>query len=231
MKIESIELDSSIQCRSAIDTATVGEYAERMEEGDIFPPVVLFGDSARCWIGDGWHRVLAARQAGFEDIPADVRKGGRRDALQYALGANASNGMRRTNADKRRCVEIALKEFGGLSSRAIADMCGVSNHIVDSARLPLGENPNATRTTTDGRQYPSHRTDPQPQERKEMTTTTKTTEHTKKETQKITIAPPSNGMQFVRMAILDMEKIRADDTERELAFETIKEWIEENENA
>ena len=54
-------------------------------------------------------------------------------------------------------MEIALREFGGLSSRAIAELCGVSNHFVDSIREALGTVPNATRTTTDGRQYPARR--------------------------------------------------------------------------
>lgn len=35
-------------------------------------------------------------------------------------------------ADKRRCVEIALREFPKLSSRAIADMCGVGDQLVRS---------------------------------------------------------------------------------------------------
>jgi len=33
----------------------------------------------------------------------------------------------------------------------------VSNHFVDSFREALGTVPNATRTTTDGRQYPAKR--------------------------------------------------------------------------
>jgi len=159
MNITAIELDASIQCRAVIDTGTVAEYAERMEAGDAFPPVVLFGTVKRCWIGDGWHRVMAARQLGRMEIEADLREGDRRDALKYALGANAANGLRRTNADKRRCVEIALAEFGNLSSRAIAGLCGVSNRFVDGMRPDetLGTIPNATRTTSDGRQYPAAR--------------------------------------------------------------------------
>jgi hypothetical protein len=156
VNITAIELDASIQCRAVIDTGTVAEYAERMEAGDAFPPVVLFGTVKRCWIGDGWHRVMAARQLGRTEIEADLREGDRRDALKYALGANAANGLRRTNADKRRCVEIALAEFGNLSSRAIAGLCGVGHEMVTAAR-PLAETANATRTTSDGRQYPAAR--------------------------------------------------------------------------
>jgi hypothetical protein len=158
VNIIAIELDASIQCRAVIDTGTVAEYAERMEAGDAFPPVVLFGTVKRCWIGDGWHRVMAARQLGRTEIEADLREGDRRDALKYALGANAANGLRRTNADKRRCVEIALAEFGNLSSRAIAGLCGVSDKTVEASRKEhCGSSAIPTRTTSDGRQYPAAR--------------------------------------------------------------------------
>ena len=90
--------------------------------------------------------------------------GGRVDALKHALGANAIHGQRRTNADKRRCVEIAVKEFGGLSSRAIAELCAVGHQLVDQVRGPLDESSNATRTTSDGRQYPATRATRKPVE-------------------------------------------------------------------
>lgn len=96
--------------------------------------------------------------------------GGRIDALKAALSANAAHGIRRGNADKRRAVEIALREFGKLSSRQIAEMCGVSHEMVGRLR-PLEESANAqTRTTADGREYPATRrtsvtfTPPEPEE-------------------------------------------------------------------
>jgi len=176
-KLERIEMDTSIQCRAAIDTAVVTEYAERMKAGDVFPPVTLFGEAdCRLNIGDGWHRIMAARQNGADVVEADIRKGGRSDALKHALGANSLHGHRRTNADKLRCVEIALAEFGGLSSRAIAVMCGVSNDFVSRNRTDQvsfkdtskqsgesGESDESTPTSratvkgSDGKSYPATR--------------------------------------------------------------------------
>lgn len=142
VKLASIELDASIQCRAAIDTATVNEYAERMTAGVQFPPVVLFSAGSRNWIGDGWHRVLSASQIGALSIAAEVHDGGRAAALKHALGANATHGHKRTNADKRRCVEIALREFPNMSNRVIAEMCGVDHKTVADARpVPTGEIP------------------------------------------------------------------------------------------
>ena len=249
IKLSAIEMDTSIQCRASIITETVTDYAERLTEGDSFPPVILFGDSKRCWIGDGWHRIMAAKQIGSLDIDADLEPGDRVQALQHALGANAVNGLHRTNADKRRCVTIALAEFPDLSSRAIAEMCGVNHEMVDRARPQVADSANSTRTGADGKQYPARR--PQiktpaqeearylqsadrhetPSERSKVLRP-ETDGHKKPPTEPVVkskIGPPANGMQFVRMAIMDMEQIKENDTERKSAFTEMRRWLDEHE--
>lgn len=57
-------------------------------------------------------------------------------------------------AVQRRAVEVALQEFGNLSSRAIAGMCGVSRRFVDGMR-PTGGNGAHLRTGQDGKTYPA----------------------------------------------------------------------------
>jgi len=42
--------------------------------------------------------------------------------------------------------------------------------------------------------------------------------------------PPLNGMQFARMAIMDLEQIRPDDMERDEAFCQVKEWLRTAQN-
>ncbi len=156
--LKTIERDTTIQCRASIDVATVNEYAERMTEGVDFPPIVLFATNGKHWVGDGWHRLLAAEHIGALTIPAEVRKGGRVEALKHAFGANAAHGRRRTNADKRRCVEIALREFPKLSSRAIAEMCRVGHVFVAGMMKDSGvHGEHLTRTGADGKQYPAKR--------------------------------------------------------------------------
>lgn len=44
-----------------------------------------------------------------------------------------------------------------------------------------------------------------------------------------TLGPPCDGMQFARLAIMDLEQIRGDDAEREEAFAYVKQWIGANE--
>lgn len=237
IKLITIERDTTIQCRASIDVATVNEYAERMTEGDEFPPVVLFATNGKHWVGDGWHRLLAAEHIGALTIPAEVRKGGRVEALKHALGANAAHGHRRTNADKRRCVDIALREFGGMSSRAIAEMCGVSHTFVDAGRFyaathaatEAGKQVATVATSVtgaDGKQYPARRGEP-----RSVGMIDEDDPARDEPKGKETLAPPCNGMHFANIALINLKQIRSDDIERDAAFSMIRRFIDDKQTA
>ena len=96
----------------------------------------------------------------------EVHTGTRIDALKYALGANANVALKRSPADKRNCVAIAMREFSAMSDRAIAEMCGISHHTVGDERkkLDVGKTPTSTtRTDTLGRQQPAHKPERKPE--------------------------------------------------------------------
>lgn len=155
LQLTDIDTHSGTQIRATIDEATVAEYAAAWTDGAQFPPVVVFHDGHNFILADGFHRVLAAARNGFKDVEAEVHKGTRSDALKYALGANAAHGLKRTNADKRRSVELALGEWPQLSDRQIAEICAVSNNFVSERRGQLSsddscETPTA-RTGKDGK--------------------------------------------------------------------------------
>ena len=150
--IDKLRLDGGTQPRAEINLVIVNEYAEAMTEGATFPPITVFFDGADYWVGDGFHRYHAARQNGFLEIEADVRTGTQRDAVLFAVGANAAHGMRRTPADKRRAV-LTLLDDGEWSARSnpwIAKQCAVSEHLVRSLRPSRSEEERPTaRTYTD----------------------------------------------------------------------------------
>jgi ParB-like chromosome segregation protein Spo0J len=137
LRLDALRLDAGTQVRAHIDIAVVEEYAEAMLQGDRFPPVVAFQQNGEHVLADGFHRVKAARRAKLSHITAEVRRGSRLDALRYALGANHAHGLRLTNADKRRSVEMALAEFGNLSDHLVGEMCGVSQRFVTNLRHQL----------------------------------------------------------------------------------------------
>jgi len=132
--LADIAMHGNSQPRACIDQETVHEYAERIKAGDKFPPVQVCHDGDSHWLWDGFHRVLASREAGRKDIEAEVREGTREDAHWLSLAANQTHGLRRTNADKERAVKAALDARPDLSDRAIADHLGVSPSTIAKYR-------------------------------------------------------------------------------------------------
>jgi transposase-like protein len=135
--LSAITPDATTQARIETDAATVAAYSHDMIEGAEFPPVTLFRDvDGTIRVGDGAHRVEAARLAGLETIAAEVRAGSARDALMFSIQANARHGKQFTNEDKRRIVALMIEddELSQLSNREIGRRCGVSNRMVDKLR-------------------------------------------------------------------------------------------------
>lgn len=145
--LASIRRDEALICRaSGIKQRTVADYAVAMQAGAAFPPVVVFLDEeGTYWLADGFHRTAGAELAGLTEIPADVRRGGRHEALLHAASANALHGVRRTSKDKRRAVELVLREFPHATDRWVAERCGVDHKTVGAVRRVLrsGEFPQA----------------------------------------------------------------------------------------
>lgn len=134
VELSRIRIDGQTQPRVEIDEDVVAEYAEDMAAGFPFPPVVVFCEGATVWLADGFHRYHAAKRAGLDRIKAMAYGGGATLARWYACGANRTHGLRRTNADKRRAVEMALSLHPEHSDRALAEHCGVSERTVWTVR-------------------------------------------------------------------------------------------------
>ena len=138
LPVREIELVDVLQIRARIDNDTIADYAEAMSSGAIFPPLTVFAEngSERYLLADGAHRLAAAKKVGMDTVACELRDGGMREALQYALSANDNHGLRRNNADKRRAVTTALKdpEWAEWSNVDIGRLCGVSGKLVARMR-------------------------------------------------------------------------------------------------
>lgn len=135
---QHIRIDGGTQPRAEINEAMVKEYAEAMEEGTELPPAIVFYDGSNNWLADGFHRYHAAALL-KRRLSCEVRPGTRRDAILHSVGANATHGLRRTNADKRKAVETLLQdeEWKSWSDNHIAKSCGVSQPFVGDIRRSL----------------------------------------------------------------------------------------------
>ena len=182
LNLSEIVTDAGTQVRAGLNEITVAEYTSALADGAKFPPLVVFHDGDRHILADGFHRIQAAIKNGARVIECDVFKGGKADALKFALGCNAHHGLRRTNADKRHAVGMALREFPNVSTVAISKMCLVGDELVaelrkaqptDSGRL----NPPPTRIGLDGRE---RKMPPPPMVRKDGTNGTQGTDANEK---------------------------------------------------
>lgn len=140
--ISRIRMDGGTQPRAQLFEHVVVEYCEDMKQGATFPPVIIYYDGEEYWLADGFHRVRAKEATGAKEITAEVYFGTQRDAVLYAVGANAAHGMRRTNADKRRSVERLLRdyEWKKWSDNEIARQAYVSQPFVSKLRAEIYSN-------------------------------------------------------------------------------------------
>lgn len=141
ISLSKIDIEQSVQVRAAIHGETVDRYAEHLQTpGAVpLPPIVVFGPDSRgfYFLSEGWHRYEAHKKAKRTTILATVKEGGWKEALEHALGSNATHGLPRSNKDKRRVVELALIHWATKSDQMIADTCAVTRVFVLGVRKEL----------------------------------------------------------------------------------------------
>jgi len=144
IRVRDITRDLRLQPRATIDPTLVGEYAEAMRDGAVFPPVLVFFDGKVRRLVDGFHRCEAALVAFGEraEIEAEERSGTYEDAFVYSLSANSTHGARRTNADIKRSVERALAMWPHRTDRQIAEICRVAHPTVMAHRARMAAEAN-----------------------------------------------------------------------------------------
>lgn len=132
------ELDLGCKLRQVRENVVEG-YAERMGEGDVFPPVSVVQEGKQYFVYDGFHRIAAAALRGDTEIEVTVQAGTMRDAFLLTVKANAQNGVFRTNADKRAAVLVLLtdEEWSKWSNCEIAREALVSEGLVRKVKAEM----------------------------------------------------------------------------------------------
>lgn len=137
------KIEVCVQTRYRVDHSVVDEYASDMKAGAVFPAIIVFAEkgSERIILGDGEHRLLATQLNGKKTINCEVRVGDKAKALRYSLGANDKHGLRRTQADKRKAVLMAMNEpeYEDWSLRALSELCHVSHELVRQIKQEINE--------------------------------------------------------------------------------------------
>lgn len=147
LRCELVEATAATQVRTKLYKDVIDAYREDLEHGAVFPPIDVFCEKgAERWIlADGFHRLYAHIHAEREYIAVKIHEGGMHAALLFALSANKTHGLRRTNSDKINAVKLALKdgEISQHTQQEIADIVGVTRETVNriSRRQTLDERP------------------------------------------------------------------------------------------
>lgn len=157
LPLTSIRTDGGTQSRVKIDAEAVADYAAAYKAKTPMPPLTVYHDGKVYWLADGFHRFHAAGQAGLLTVRCDVKRGTKTDAAWHSVGANRSHGLRRTNADKQKAVQMALQLHSDYSDRAIAAHVGVHHEMVAGPRRQLAESASSTRIGLDGKRRPGTR--------------------------------------------------------------------------
>lgn len=239
LELDKIRIDGGTQPRAKIDMETVADYHAAFELGANFPPIDVFFDGKEYWLADGFHRWHAARAANLESLDAFVHQGSVRDAILFAVGANAAHGLKRTNEDKRQAVLLLLNdsEWTQWSNRAIAERCGVSHHLVNDLRKTV--EPDSTvlerKFTTSTGKTATHKVDPPKPKPVEATVTESPSVNTDEPEStdapvepKQPTKPLGVGVERAHEAIACLKRIPAGDALRKRAFEIVIDWIKHN---
>lgn len=156
VEIGRLKVNRALQARERLDEAAVEDYMEQLDGNpEALPPILVVDTGSELLVWDGFHRVEAAVRLGITHIPAVITTGTWDDALWLAVGANKSHGVRRSRADKRRAVALALEhpKFAAMSNRKLAEHVGVSAAFVDlivKERKAAKDEPDAAEPGDDG---------------------------------------------------------------------------------
>ena len=139
LNLLNIRIDGGTQARLQLNQDVVAEYAEKMREGEVFPPVTVFFDGSDYWLVDGFHRYFSTKSNGKTSIDCDVENGTQQEAKKYSWKANTRRGLRLNHDDYRNIIlamlqDIEAKEW---SNRKIAEWVGVTHTTVNKIKNSL----------------------------------------------------------------------------------------------
>lgn len=138
LKMGQINTKGGTQPRVTTVHEVVLEYAEVLDD---LPEVDVFFDGMTYWLADGFHRYKAHEEKKRTTIYCRKHLGTVRDAILFAVGANAKNGLQLTREDKRHICRMLLSDekWGKWSDREISRQGHISHWLVADVRREMEE--------------------------------------------------------------------------------------------
>lgn len=141
LKLSQIRVDGGTQARVRMCSETVAEYASKMSDGVVMPPIEVFHDGKEYWLADGFHRYFAAKSNGELEIECTIHKGSVEDAMLHSFSANGGRGLSMTPEDNQSIISrmLAHPKWKAWTDVQIAKHIHVSNSTVGRIRRKLEE--------------------------------------------------------------------------------------------
>ena len=140
--LKEIKKRKDLQVRlNGVNQEVVDQYVIAIEEGEEFPPLVVYWVNGEYVLVDGYHRHAAYQKAGAETVKVVVNEGTFTEALDYArFEANRKNGQRLTRADLWALLDAVLADprHSSKSDQVLARLCYCSAPAVAAARRRTG---------------------------------------------------------------------------------------------
>jgi len=132
IKLKDLVQHRDLQVREALDEDRIKFLATVFEGWD---PLIAYNVDGKLYLADGYHRYAAARYAGLQEIPIEIREGTFRDALECTLTVNASSRIKPLTLRERThgCC-LMLEIWTERSDRWIAEDMGVNHETVRGLR-------------------------------------------------------------------------------------------------
>lgn len=140
LDIRELVIDPRLQMRV---TGTDNEHADDLarvikKRGKVPRIKVRHVEGIGNLVTDGFHTVEGYKRAGKQHVPVALKTGTYEEAIADAAGANRGHlALKRTNADRRRAVQVMVVNFPNWSNRKIAVHVGVGDDLVEDIRTTL----------------------------------------------------------------------------------------------
>jgi ParB-like chromosome segregation protein Spo0J len=135
LALAKVVVDPTIQIRRTNHEPTIRRYEDSFEK---LPPVDVFDTAEGLLLADGFHRFAAADRLGLKKISANVRKGTRQAALEWAVINNTKNADPLTPDERDDGIRRLKQLHPDWTLRRLADAMSVS-HITVKRALEVQE--------------------------------------------------------------------------------------------
>lgn len=142
MRLSALHVTPLLQTRDGgLCKEAVADYTARSRAGQSPPALLAYKVTDRKFpapvLVAGFHRHAALTTAGVTEHPVELREGTFAEAWLAGYRSNLDNGVRYSNADKRKAAEQALLLFTEDSAAAVAERLSVSDEFVRKVRKEL----------------------------------------------------------------------------------------------